>query len=177
MIREKNINWYLNDPTRLIQMKPFTRGGSMNAHGYEESTILNNSTINTGFANLSLQPISQDKFITEYYPDLHHIKWNSTIPHIKVILNGQEMPSDWFELTEVAAFQKLIHSAHCRSLTGNPLEFNLCSKDLDKGGKKTFDYAKSEWAYRNMPVLRAIEAELIVIWIIGFHVQLMRVKC
>lgn len=150
MIREKNINWYLSDPTRLIQMKPFTRGGSMNAHGYEESTILNNSTINTGFANLSLKPISQDKFITEYYPDLHHIKWNSTIPHIKVILNGQEMPSDWFELTEVAAFQKLIHSAHCRSLTGNPLEFNLCSKDLDKGGKKTFDYAKSEWAYRNM---------------------------
>ena len=78
MIRTKDINWYLSSPLRLLQMKPFTRGGHMNGHGYEMSDVLNNTTIETGFANLTLHPISQDTYITEYKPDLHHIILNQT---------------------------------------------------------------------------------------------------
>ena len=69
-------------------MKPFTRGGKMEGHGYESSEIQNNTMIDTGFANLTLKPISQDTFITEYRPDLHHIIMNRSIPHIKVALDG-----------------------------------------------------------------------------------------
>ena len=150
MIRTKGIEWYLSDPTRLMQMKPFTRGGHMNGHGYEGIDVYNNTTLNTGFANLTLSPISQDTYITEYNPTLHHIIYNETLPHIKVVVNGYEMPNKMFELTQTASFQKLIHSAHVRSLTNNPLEFTLCMQDVEQGGTKAFDMAKSEWTWRNM---------------------------
>ena len=52
MSRVKNINWYLDEPTRLTLMKPFTRGGSMKGHGWELTPILNNSVMSTGFCNL-----------------------------------------------------------------------------------------------------------------------------
>ena len=112
MIRTKDINWYLSDPSRLLQMKPFTRGGHMNGHGYEMGEVLNNTTIDVGLSNLTLNPISQDTYLTEYNPTLHHIILNKTIPHIKVVFDGCEMPTGMIELTQTASFQKLIHSAH-----------------------------------------------------------------
>ena len=84
MIREHDIRWFLENPPRLMQMKPFTRGGVMKQHGFESEPVFNNTVLNTGFANLELKPISQDTYITEYRPDLHHIILNRTIPHIRI---------------------------------------------------------------------------------------------
>lgn len=150
MIRTKNINWYLSEPTRLLQMKPFTRGGIMNLHGYENEEVFNNTTIDTGFSNLSLKPISQDTYITEYRPDLHHIILNKSIPHIKVVIDGVELPSSMMDLTQTASFQKLIHSAHVRSLTANPLLFTLGKNDANDGGVELFESVKDEWNAREM---------------------------
>lgn len=150
MIRTKDINWYLSEPMRLLQMKPFTRGGHRNGHSYELNEVLNNTTIEADFSNLVLKPISQDTYLSEYKPDLHNIIMNKTIPHIKVVFDGCEMPSGMLELTQTASFQKLIHSAHVRSLTNNPLEFNLCMPDVEQGGLKAFEEAKSIWTWRSM---------------------------
>lgn len=150
MIREHDINWFLEEPTRLTQMKPFTRGGYLNGHGYEGSDILNNAEIATGFANLTLHPISQDTYITEYRPDLHHIILNKAIPHIKLVFNGHELPSNMMELTQTASFQKLIHSAHVRNLTANPLVFNLYNNEPSDDERKVFSLIKQEWQWRNL---------------------------
>ena len=150
MIREHNITWFLSQPERLMKMKPFTRGGKMEGHGYESSEIQNNTMIDTGFANLTLKPISQDTFITEYRPDLHHIIMNRSIPHIKVALDGCELPLGMYDMTQTASFQKLIHSAHVRSLTANGLEFNLGKKDANEGGIDLFESVKDEWSNRQM---------------------------
>lgn len=150
MIREHDINWFLSDPRRLMAMKPFTRGGKMNGHGYESSEILNNTTIETGFANLTLTPISQDTYLTEYKPDLHHIIMNKSIPHIKVAIDGCELPMGMMDMTQTASFQKLIHSAHVRSLTANPLDFTLGKKDTKNGGIESFEDVKDEWSVRDM---------------------------
>ena len=150
MIREHNITWFLSQPERLMKMKPFTRGGKMESHGYESSEIQNNTMIDTGFANLTLKPISQDTFITEYRPDLHHIIMNRSIPHIKVALDGCELPLGMYDMTQTASFQKLIHSAHVRSLTANNLEFNLGKHDADEGGIDLFENVKDEWTNRQM---------------------------
>lgn len=150
MTRERNIDWFLSDPTRLMQMKPFTRGGSMTMHGYEKSEITNNTMLETGFANLKLKPVSQDLYITEYRPDLHHIILNKAIPHIKVVIDGQELPTNMLELTQTASFQKLIHSAHVRNLTANPIEFNLCNQTPDDDEQEVFSKIKQEWIWRDM---------------------------
>lgn len=150
MIRQRNIKWFIEEPERLLQMKPFTRGGQMLTHGYEKTKLLNNTTIETGFANLQLNPISQDTYITEYRPDLHHIILNKAIPHIKVVLDGNELPTNMLEITQTASFQKLIHSAHVRNLTANNLEFNLLSPKSDDGERKVFDFIKQEWLNRGL---------------------------
>lgn len=150
MIREHNIKWFMQAPERLMKMKPFTRGGKMNSHGYENSEIHNNTMLDTGFANLTLNPISQDTFITEYRPSLHHIIMNRSIPHIKVAIDGCELPMGMLDMTQTASFQKLIHSAHVRSLTANQLEFNLSKKNAKDGGIDSFESIKDEWSARDM---------------------------
>jgi len=148
MIKDRDIKWFMEDPNRLMQMKPFTRGGKMNSHGYETSEILNNATIETGFANLTLTPISQDTYITEYRPDLHHIILNKTIPHIKISIDGCPLPNGMMEMTQTASFQKLIHSAHVRNLTANNLEFVLCNQSPDDNERRVFSDIKQEWLWR-----------------------------
>lgn len=150
MIRLHDINWFLSDPTRLLMMKPFTRGGRMNRHGFESSEIQNNTMLNTGFVDMALNPISQDTFITEYRPSLHHIILNQSIPHIKVKIDGTPLDFGIMDMTQTASFQKLIHAAHVRSLTSNPLEFNLGKSDAADGGIKPFESVKDEWSTRNM---------------------------
>ena len=150
MIRERDINWFLSEPSRLLAMKPFTRGGNMISHGYETLKVYNNTKIDTGFANLELLPISQDTYITEYRPDLHHIILNKSIPHIKVVIDGAELPKGMIDLTQTASFQKLIHSSHVRSLTANPLEFTLFNEDPDDDERKVFSQIKQEWMWRSM---------------------------
>lgn len=149
MIRLHDIKWFMEDPTRLMLMKPFTRGGSLRNHGYEGESVLNNTVLNTGFASLDLMPISQDTYITEYRPDLHHIILNQSIPKIRVVLNGAELPSNLINITQTASFQKLIHSAHVRNLTANQLEFNLCNQNPDDSETTAFSEVKQEWLWRD----------------------------
>ena len=148
MIREKDIKWYLEDPKRFTLMKPFTRGGYMNGHTYDKEDVLNNTVMETGFANLNLTPISQDLYITEYRPDLHYILLNKSLPKIKIKINGCTMPDGMMEITQTASFQKLIHAAHVRNLTANNLEFRLYSENPDDDINKRFDTIKQEWLWR-----------------------------
>ena len=149
MIREKDIKWFLEEPKRLMMMKPFTRGGNMNSRPYGGLGILNNTMVEAGFADLTLKPITQDLYITEYRPDLHHIILNKAIPHIKVVIDGTPFPSNMLEITQTASFQKLIHSAHVRNLTANPIEFNLCNETPDEDERKAFSTIKQEWLWRD----------------------------
>lgn len=144
---EHNINWFLQEPTRLMVMKPFTRGGEKIPHGWESSKIMNDGLLDVGFSQLEKQPISQDLYLTEYSPDLHHIILNKSIPKIKVVYNGMNL--GFSEITQTASFQKLIHAAHVRNLTANPIEFSLCNRKNDDDEKEGFNYIKQEWIWRS----------------------------
>lgn len=149
MISLHDINWYLAQPERLMLMKPFTRGGKMGGHDFDGTQVLNNDMLETGFCNLNLKPISQDLYITEYRPDLHHIILNKAIPKIKIVMDGYELPSNMMELTQTASFQKLIHSAHVRNLTANRLEFSLCGDKPSEDELSAFSRVKQEWEWRD----------------------------
>ena len=155
MIREHDIKWYLEDPMRLLQMKPFTRGGHMDYNWYGGMEILNNNLVEAKFAGLTLYPISQDLYLTEYHPDLHHIILNRSIPHIQVVMDGREIPRGEIELTHTASFQKLIHSAHVRNLTANQMEFTMCNDKPEEEEKNIFNEIKQEWVWRCRDVDKA----------------------
>ena len=110
--------------------------------------VLNNEMMDTGFANLEVYPISQDLYITEYRPDLHHIILNKILPKIKIVIDGVALPPNMMDLTQTASFQKLIHSAHVRNLTVNQLDFSLCNQNPEEGENKKFMRIKQEWLWR-----------------------------
>lgn len=122
----------------------------MVGHGFEGRYIFNNTYLDTGVASLELTPISQDRYITEYRPDLHSILMNESFPHIKVHIDGQPLNFGMMDMTQTCSFQKLIHSAHVRSLTSNPLEFTLGKNDTQNGGIDDFETIKDEWERRNL---------------------------
>ena len=148
MIREHDINWFLSEPERLLKMKPFTRGGNMILPVWCDTKVLSNEMMDTGFANLEVYPISQDLYITEYRPDLHHIILNKILPKIQIVIDGVALPPNMMELTQTASFQKLIHSAHVRNLTVNALDFSLCNQNPEEGENKKFMQIKQEWLWR-----------------------------
>ena len=148
MIREHDINWFLSEPERLLKMKPFTRGGNMVLPSWGNTKVLNNEMMDTGFANLEVYPISQDLYITEYRPDLHHIILNKILPKIKIVIDGIALPPNMMDLTQTASFQKLIHSAHVRNLTVNQLDFSLCNENPEESENKKFIRIKQEWLWR-----------------------------
>ena len=150
MIKKKNIDWYIEDPERLLKKAPFTRGGSLTDKSNNENVTIT-SNVKAKFSNLDLKEITQDNYLEEYYPALHRIKFNRSIPHIAVKVGDNVITID--DLVEVAAYQKIIHSAHTLHLTALPMEFMLCnSKDENNYDDitKRFQELKQLWLLKNM---------------------------
>ena len=146
MIVTKDINWYLEEPTRLLQKKPFTRGGTYKSEYKKEVSVA--STETADFDNLTLNTISQDIYLQEYDTSLHKIKYNKSIPHIAVKVGDSTIDID--DMTITASYQKNIHAAHVLHLANKPMEFILCNVDENKEYTKLFQEIKQEWEYRNM---------------------------
>ena len=173
MIIKKDINWYLEEPSRLELKKPFTRGGKLeDKSSFTDITITTKKTFSQ--TDLRLNEITQDTYIQEYDPSLHRILFNKSIPHIAVNVGDTTIPID--DLTMTAAYQKNIHSAHVLHLANNPMEFILCNNTQGKnrnwigklidsikgnnvendGNEITllFQEVKQEWLIRNMESIK-----------------------
>ena len=125
MIIQKNIKWFLEDPTRLKQKKPFTRGGDLVDQSNNRSDIGISSLFGIKTSTLKMNEISQDTFLEEYDPSLHRIRFNMSIPHISVKVGEKVINID--DMTIKAAYQKVIHAAHVLHLANNPMDFTLCN--------------------------------------------------
>lgn len=164
---KKDINYYLEDPQRLLKKKPFTRGGEYREENVSAVKLTTKSEAKV--SDLDLYEISQDAYIQEYTPSLHKIKYNKSIPHIAVKIGDSTVNID--DMTITAAYQKVIHAAHVLHLTANPMDFTLCNiqpkgkknwigrmMDALKGNSNSeydditmrFQEVKQEWLLRNM---------------------------
>lgn len=147
MITNKDINWYLESPERLLLKKPFTRSGEI----IDKTTPINADIASKSavkFSRLKLQEISQDIYLQEYDPSLHKIKWNRSIPHIAVRIGDRTINID--DMTITLPYQKNIHSRHVLHVTSNPMEFSLCNSERDDNINKLFAEYKQQWQMRNM---------------------------
>lgn len=169
MITQKNINWYLEDPTRLELKKPFVRGGELGEKATNEDIKLTTKT-SPKQSTLSFKEITQDTYLQEYYPSLHRILFNRSVPHIAVKVGGQTVDID--DLTLTASYQKNIHAAHVLHLSAQPMEFTLCNispkkskgllnkvlslgkNDNDNDISDRFQEFKQEWVLRNMESIK-----------------------
>lgn len=125
MITQKNINWFLEEPSRLKQKKPFTRGGDLVDQSQNLTNVGLATSVEVRQSSLKMQSISQDTFLEEYDPSLHRIRYNMSIPHISVKVGDKVINID--DMTIKAAYQKVIHAAHVLHLANNPMDFTLCN--------------------------------------------------
>ena len=148
MITQKDINWYLEDPTRLLQKKPFTRSGDITNGGSSEADVSITTKTQVTFSQLRMNEITQDEYLEEYDPSLHRIKWNRSIPHIAVQVGKETIDID--DMTLVEAYQKNIHAAHTLHATSNELEFMLCNVENTDAINSLYSEYKQQWQMRNM---------------------------
>lgn len=167
MINKKDIDWYLNNPEKLLMKKPFTRGGSLTEQS--RNVDINVTTKSEMvFSMLKLNEITQDTYLQEYDPSLHKVIFNKSIPHIAVKVGSESIIID--SMTITAAYQKNIHAAHVLHLTAKDMDFILCNapkykkqnffskiSNLVSSGNteqeditQRFQEFKQEWLYRDM---------------------------
>lgn len=148
MIQKKDINWYLEDPSRLLLKKPFTRGGTLKTRNPIKGKVGIGDKTTAELSNLDLDEVSQDIYLQEYNPYLHKILYNKSIPQIAVRVGNEDIVIDKISLT--AAFQKNIHAAHVLHLTANQTKFNLCNLGNSEEDIKKFQEYKQQWVLRHM---------------------------
>lgn len=144
----KNIDYYLNNPSKLLEKQPFVRGGELDNETRGEVGI--NDKIRATLSELKMQEITQDDYYCEYNPYLHKILFNKSIPRIGVKIAGKTIQLEDLVLT--IPLQKNIHSLHTLHLAANPMEFTLCNMDETNNLEysKLFATFKQEWKLRNM---------------------------
>ena len=165
MIITKNINWYIEEPSRLVLKKPFTRDSDViDNNNYGEKVTLTTKS-QAEFSNIKMNPISQDIYLQEYDPSMHRIKYNRSIPHIAVKVGNDVINID--DMTMTAAYQKNIHANHVQHLAIQPMDFTLCNSITPKKGilnkikeafvgseiddmNKRFNEVKQQWILKNM---------------------------
>lgn len=148
MIKRKDINWYLEDPSRFLSKKPFTRGGTLKARPEICSKVSLGDKSTALLSMLELNEVSQDIYLQEYDPSLHKILYNQSIPQIAVRVGNEDIVIDKVSLT--AAFQKNIHAAHVLHLTANPIKFTLCNTKSSEEDINKFQEYKQQWDMHNM---------------------------
>lgn len=144
----KNIDYYLNNPSKLLEKQPFVRGGELDNATRGEVGI--NDKIRATLSELKMQEITQDDYYCEYNPYLHKILFNKSIPRIGVKIAGKTIQLEDLVLT--IPLQKNIHSLHTLHLAANPMEFTLCNMDETNNLEYSNLFAsfKQEWKLRNM---------------------------
>ena len=149
----KNINWYLENPKRLLEKKSFWRGGDLVFNESQNSTYnLINSNTEANLSTLKVKNISQDIFYSEYYPSLHSIHYNENVPKIRLKYGSMMMQID-DDIRIASAYQKQIHDSHVRSIAVSKMNFTLLN--IDESDEETdFIKLKKYWEYKNMETVK-----------------------
>jgi len=139
----KNMRWYLDNPERLLEKKPFWRGGDMNVEKTEYSDI--DGKVQAALSKLKVNTISQDTYLSEYDPTLHKINYNRNAAKITITLDDQTF-STTENLTITSPYQKDIHATHVQYLATNPMVFEILNNEDGKYTKMLTSY-KNDWKY------------------------------
>ena len=139
----KNMRWYLEKPERLLEKKPFWRGGDMNIEKTQYAEI--DSKVQAALSKLRVNTITQDTYLSEYNPTLHKINYNRAASRITITTESGTYTTTE-ELTLTSPFQKIIHATRVQYLATNPMVFEILNNDDEKFTRR-FTSLKNEWKY------------------------------
>ncbi len=126
-----NIDWFVDEPERLLKKLPFCRGGESVNSLLDGTEVNPNEKVTVeGKRRLRRNAISQEVYLCEYEPALHAVTQAKSMPRIVITLsNGHRFGLGDVVLT--SAYQKVIHATQIQTLSHSPMKFVLCN-DTDE---------------------------------------------
>lgn len=147
---KKDISYYLENPTDLLQKKPFTRGGAFVDYRAYEADIDLGSKVKAELPNSRAHTVSQEVYMQEYDPSRHDVHKMMNLPVITATDGSQETK----RIVVASSLQKIIHNSQVLHLTANKMDFVLCEPEISETTSALFSKMKQEWFLRNMEMYK-----------------------
>lgn len=144
---DEEIKKLLSDPNALLMKKPFVRGGKCVVQKRNAPNVQITDECPVSLPVYKSKVITQDQYLSEYFPDRHIILFNKSIPSIytKVQTDGEDGFVEIMATKIALADQKNIHNKRMQHLTGNPTSFTLLDPNVKEEDEDKFSEFKSRW--------------------------------
>lgn len=159
MTPEETIQYLLADPERLLQKKPFTRGGDMEDAMFPSAVsgtgakIGMNATRRARLPRTRKREIPQEQYLAELDPECHKVLFDQNIPSITQKLNNGRYVTIEYKRMAIPD-QRNIKDKHVLHLCGNPMQFTMISPDPTDRETEDFALYKQYWTARNQDGMR-----------------------
>lgn len=139
----QDINWYVEDPERLLMKKPFVRGGQgVHYQTNEKFNVDRNVLKKIEGSKIKYREITQDVYLSEIDPYLHPVTDMVNMPKLTVkFKNGYEYSTTDILIT--SGYQKVLHATQIQNLSHSPMKFSLCNVGNIKERKSILGNLKS----------------------------------
>lgn len=144
---EQDVKALLKDRQKLLQKKPFTRGGTIDRRG-KIPKVTAGSTVTAQLPRIRKQVISQDQYCAELDPNMHSVLFDDNIPSICV----KTTEGGYIEikmLKTAIPFQQIIADKQTLHMSCLPMKFTLADKKPTGSVQEDFVTFKHYWDLRN----------------------------
>ena len=146
-VRE-DIQALLNDPERLLQKKPFTRGADRTYFPRIKKTTEVGETIQVNLPKYRRYNLPQEQYLRELDCACHDVLFDENIPSICVKLKDGSYSDIRFEKTSLP-IQQLIKNKQLMHLAANRMQFTLTDINPTEVQQLCYTTFKQYWDLRN----------------------------
>lgn len=148
MDTQKQIDYLLADPERLLKRKPFTRGADMTSVMETTPSVYVGGMVRATLPKVKKNTISQDTYIAELDPNMHTVLFDDNIPSICVKFSDGSYQDRQFVKTAIP-FQRSIMEKQTLHMASLPMKFTLSDKKPTDDMQEDFVTFKHYWDLRN----------------------------
>lgn len=142
-----DVKTLLKERVKLLQRKPFTRGGTVPSGG-KTPKVAAGGKVAAALPRIRKQVITQDQYISELDPYMHSVLFDENIPSICVKLSNDSMKEMKFMKTAIP-FQQSIMEKQTLHMACMPMKFTLADKKPTESVQADFVTFKHYWDLRN----------------------------
>jgi len=145
--RKNKIREFLADPEKLLEKKPFTRGGELKTS--DDNTIGMNTTVRATLPNFTRTIITQEEFMAELDPKCHKILFDKNVPFMTAWLEDGTQTIVEYNKSSLAIQQRILYK-NIVHICGNKTIHTLLNNTPSEEESRYFSKIKEMWEEYNI---------------------------
>lgn len=145
---QQQIKELLNQPEKLLEKKPFTRGSREYAPTLDKYDVTIGEKVKARLPIYHSKVVTQEQFMRELDPNSHDVLFDENIPSICVKIAKDEYREVKYNKMAIP-IQRLIKNKQVMHLTANPMQFTLIDIAPTDKQQELFITFKQYWELRN----------------------------